>query len=89
MVILFGLPPSGKSSCASLCLGPCLWCGRCACWFPGWCRHYLFTVIGVLAAAAEDSDPSLAAEVLGERLRTLHGGNHVQTQSARQLIEGM
>ncbi len=43
----------------------------------------------ILAAATEDSDPTLAAEALGERLRALHGGKPVQTQSARQLIEGM
>lgn len=43
----------------------------------------------ILAAATEDSDPTLAADVLGERLRALHGGIPVQTQSARQLIEGM
>jgi len=43
----------------------------------------------ILAAAAKDSDPILAAETLGEKLTALHGGRRVQTQSARQLIEGM
>jgi len=43
----------------------------------------------ILAAAADDSDPILATEILGERLRDLHGGQRVQIRSARQLIEGM
>ncbi|WP_096704805.1 ABC transporter permease [Magnetospirillum sp. 15-1] len=43
----------------------------------------------VVAAAAEGHDPTLAAEALGERLRQIRRGRPVQTQSARQLIEGM
>ena len=43
----------------------------------------------VLAAARDGKDPVLAAEDLGARLGQLQQGRPVQTQSARQLIEGM
>jgi len=43
----------------------------------------------ILAAADEDTDPILAAEILKEHLSALYGGQGVQVQSARQLIEGM
>jgi len=48
-----------------------------------------FPGITILASAKDGADPTIATEDLRERLSDLGYGQNLQTQSARQLIEGM